>query len=497
MSYLVLFTPLILSFLAFILPKRFWFWILKFSSVLYFFVSLMVVYLFSIWYLVDYSIFFINYSLDFTNFEYINSVFILLITVLAFLILWYSNFYFKKEIEHKTIWFYRLKEYNILVNLFIFAMLFVASTNNVLVMWIALEATTIFTTFLISFYWTTTSWEAAWKYIILCSVGLTVWLLWIIMLIVSGLNTLDFTHLIFSDVNVLLAKISFIFIIVWFWTKVWLFPMNSWLPDAHWKASTPVSAFMSSILLPLALYIIYKLKIIVDIMLWSVEFTNNILLWFWIITLIYSWFILIFQKHFKRALAYSSSENMWILALAIWIWTPMSLKLWFLHLISHSFLKSSSFMSVWNILLEQKTWKFEKISDILKNQKISAILLIFSLLMLVWVPISPLFISEIWLIFTLFEKNIFLSLIVIFAFILIFSGILINFSKLFQWNEKNYDNEKNNEKNNEKDNEKDDEGEEFEMKRIYEKFSLNSIFLPILITLILWILSIFSLLFIF
>ncbi len=473
MFYIVLFTPIVLSIIAFILNKKFSFFVLKLSTIVYLFLSFFIVYLFKIWYSYKLSIFFSNYNINFSNYNNINSLFILLIATLAFLIWWYAVYYFKKEFEHKVIGFSRLKQYNIFVNLFVFAMLFVASTNNILVMWIALEATTIFTTFLISFYGVSTSWEAAWKYVILCSVWLTVWLFWILMLISSWLTSLDFNLITYENVNPLLVKLSFIFILVWFGTKVWLFPMNSWLPDAHGKASTPVSAFMSSILLPLALYIIFKLKIIVDILLNTADFTNNVLLAFWIITLVYSGFILIYQRHFKRTLAYSSSENMWILALALWIGSPLALKLWLLHLIAHSFLKTSSFMSVWNVLLEQKTGKFEKISDLLKNQSVSSKFIIISILMLVWVPISPLFISEIWLIYTLFIKNIWLTFIVIFAFILIFSGMLINFSKLFK------------------------KKDGTDTKLIKENFSFNSIFTPILVTLIMWIWSIVSVLFIF
>jgi len=402
----------------------------------------------------------------------IGSLLTILVTILAFLISWYSIYYFKKEIEHKTIWLNRIKEYAILVNIFIFAMLFVVNTNNILVMWIALELTTISTTFLISFYWTSTSWEAAWKYVLLCSVWLTLWLFWIILLIVSWLDSLNYLHITFGHINILLTKLSFIFIVVWFGTKVWLFPMNSWLPDAHWKASTPVSAFMSAILLPIALYVIYKLKIIVDLMLWSPTFTDNILLGFWLVTLLYSWFIMIFQKHFKRALAYSSSENMWLLAIAIWIWSPLALKLWILHLMAHSFFKSSSFMSLWNVLLEQKTGQFWNISDLLKNQKITSIIMIFSLAMLVWVPISPLFISEIWIIYALFMKNMYLAFLLIFSLVLVFSWVLLNFWKLF---DKHWE----------------------DTQKIDEKLTLNSIFTPIIITIMLWLLSIISVIYIF
>ena len=473
MFYIVLFTAVILSILAFIVTDKKQFLVSKISTIVYGLLAIFALYLFSIWYTYDYGIFFTKYVLNFNTYANINTVLILLILVLAFLISWNAFYYFKKEIEHKAISLSKLKEYNIFVNLFVFAMLLVASTNNILVMWIGLEATTIFTTFLISFYGVKTSWEAAWKYIILCSVGLTVGLFGILMLIGSWLESLNFNHIVFSHVNILLAKLSFAFILVGFGTKVGLFPMNSWLPDAHGKASTPVSAFMSAILLPLALYIIFKLKIIIDTLIWNSYFTNNILLWFGIVTLLYSGFILINQKHFKRTLAYSSTENMWILALALWIWSPIALKLWILHLIAHSFLKTSSFMSVGNVLLEQKTGQFSKISNLLKNQKVSSIFVIISILMLIWVPISPLFISEIGLVYALFEKNMWLSFVVIFSFILIFSWVIINFSKLFKTKEGT------------------------DTKMINEKFSCNSIFAPILFTLVLWIASIVSVLFIF
>lgn len=473
MFYIVLFTPILLSIVAFLLEKQKAITFLKYSTIIYFILLLVEFYLVYTWYTYNLWILHIDYNIDFNHMINIASLLSILVTILAFLISWYSIYYFKKEIEHKTIWLNRIKQYNILINTFIFVMLFVLHTNNILVMWIALELTTISTTFLISFYWTSTSWEAAWKYVLLCSVWLTLWLFGIILLIVSWLDSLNYLHISFEHTNILLTKLSFIFIVVWFWTKVWFFPMNSWLPDAHWKASTPVSAFMSAILLPIALYVIYKLKIIVDTMLWNSNFTNNILLGFWLITLLYSWFIMIYQRHFKRALAYSSSENMWMLAIAIWIWTPLSLKLWILHLIAHSFFKSSSFMSVWNILLEQKTGQFDKISNLLKNQKITSIIMIFSLAMLVWLPISPLFISEIWVIYTLFLKNMYLSFLLIFSLVLVFSWLLLNFWKLFKkhWKE--------------------------ESKKIDEKLSLNSIFTPIILTMILGLLSIISVIYIF
>ncbi len=469
--YIILFIPLLLAFFSYFMNKKHSKKILKMTPIFYIFLFLYTVYLFKNWIVLENQFFILNYSksINNSNLLNINILFFSLILLISAIILKYSQFYFKKEIDHKAIWLARLKEFNVLANLFILAMLIVASTKNIVVMWIALEATTIFTTFLISFYGTKTSWEASWKYVILCSVGLTVWLFWIILLITSGLSSLDFTHINFENVNILWAKLSFLLILIWFGTKVWLFPMHTWLPDAHGKAATPVSALMSSILLPLAIYIIIRNKIIVDIMIWNPDFTNQVLLFFWLITVFYAWFVMIVQKHFKRALAFSSSENMWIILVWFWLFTPLSIKLAILHITVHSFFKAASFMSVWNILVEQDTGQFNKISNIWKNMKVSSILMVISLLLLVWLPISPLFLSEIWIISILFSKNILLGLIFTFSLILVFIWLLKNFGKMFE----NKENK--------------------ETKFIDEKLKCNTIFIPIILSIILGISSIYVL----
>ena len=144
----------------------------------------------------------LDFSKGLFNLNSINIVFFTLVLIMSFIVGKYADFYFTKELNHKEIGLNRLKQFIILFNLFIFAMLFVASTKNIIVMWIMLEATTIFTTFLISFYWTKTSWEASWKYVVLCSVWLTIWLFGIILLINGGLESLYYNHIVFDHVNV-------------------------------------------------------------------------------------------------------------------------------------------------------------------------------------------------------------------------------------------------------------------------------------------------------
>lgn len=364
-----------------------------------------------------------------------SAIFIILILCLSFVIGIYASNYFKEEILHKTIGYSRLKEYPILINMFIFSMLFTALSNNLVVTWVGLESTTIFTTFLISFYNTQTSREAARKYIIICSVWLTVGLFGLFLMLYSGLPSLNMNEILsmwidISKVNIQLLQFSFLCIVVGFWTKAALFPMNTWLPDAHGKAPSPVSAFMSSILLPLALYVIYRVKEILDISIPG--FANQILLAFGIITLVFSGIVLIKQKHFKRALAYSSSEHMGIIAIALALNAPL---IAFFHIIFHSFIKSAAFMSAGDVLLKMGSWQFDKIRNLFKYMKFTPILLIISLIFLTGIPPSYLFVTEIVLIIKSFAYSPLIAIIVTLAILLATSGLLINFSKLFKWEE--------------------------------------------------------------
>jgi len=453
--YTSLLTPLALAVIALFLDKNYWKSYLQINKYIYFLLAILATYFWTKWVRINTSFFIL---------DNISIIFYSIIFILSFLISIYAINYFKTEVEHKVIWRWRLKQYNVMINFFILSMIFIAISKNLMIMWIALEATTIFSAFLISFYWTKSSWEAAWKYVILCWLWVTIGLFWLFMMIMSWVHSLDFTVLAQdATINKNLLKLAFVFIFIWFGTKVWFFPMNNWLPDAHGKWSTPVSAFMSSILLPLAFYMIIRCQNIVDFYL-NYNFTSKIMIFFSFITIIYSWFVMITQHHYKRALAYSSSENMWIIAFAWALWTPLAQTFSLLHVIWHSFLKTASFMSAWNILLYTHTWQFNRIKEINKYMRNSSILLIISLFMLVGLPPSPLFISELWIIWQAYTINPWFALVFISWIVLAFVWLLYNFSSLFI----------------SKDNE-----ELIDMKRIDKDFKITSMHTPIIFALIL------------
>lgn len=424
MNYVILLylMPLWLVLTGLLLSKHVWKNVLIFASYIYLILSILVLYLYFSWYVFQNSLVII---------DKLNLIFVSIITILSSIITLYWSAYFQEEINNDVIWENKAKHYIILSNLFIFAMIASGTLKNIIMIWVALEATTIFTTSLISFYGTKNSWEAAWKYLIICWIWLTIWLFWIFIIIYAGLDNADYNSIRLStEINLSLVKVGFIFTLIWIWTKIWLFPVNTWLPDAHWSWPTPISATMSSILLPLAILYLYKIKNIVDFMLWNWVFTNFLFIFMWLLTVLTAGLTLIRQKHLKRALAYSSSENMWIILFSLWLW-PIWLKLWLMHIIWHSFLKTASFMSVWNILIKVHTWLFENINNLLIRMKISWVLLIISLMLLVWIPISPLFFTEVMIIIEAFKINIFYALIFVFALSLVFVSILTNFGNLY------------------------------------------------------------------
>ncbi|MBV8628751.1 MAG: hydrogenase 4 subunit F, partial [Paraburkholderia sp.] len=164
----------------------------------------------------------------------------------------------------------RMRLYHSMYQLFMFAMLLALLTNNLGVLWVAMEAATLATVLLVSVYRTAASLEAAWKYFILCGVGIAQALFGTILLYLAASQQLsDSDALLWTslaaartqlDPNI--VSIAFVFLLVGYGTKVGLVPMHSWLPDAHAEGPTPISAVLSGLLLNVALYALLRFKML-------------------------------------------------------------------------------------------------------------------------------------------------------------------------------------------------------------------------------------------
>ena len=188
------------------------------------------------------------------NFFYVDSLsalFILTISVLNVAVSLYSIDYMNKDLVSGAISLKKLKTYYILFNLFSFSMFFVTVLNNLGMIWVAIEATTLASAFLVGFHNNKQSIEAAWKYIIICSVGIALALFGTILFyytasVQGGIHSLNWTDMVgaASRLDPKIVKTAFLFILVGYGTKAGLVPMHTWLPDAHSQALSPISALL-------------------------------------------------------------------------------------------------------------------------------------------------------------------------------------------------------------------------------------------------------------
>lgn len=305
-----------------------------------------------------------------------------------------------------------------LIHLFTVTMLVTVLTNNTLILWIALEGTTLSSTFLVGLYKKKTSVEAAWKYIIICSTGISLGLIGILLLNygvslggVTGTDMFLLTSLMKNAplIQASIAKLAFVFLFIGFGAKVGLAPMHTWLPDAHSKAPSPISGLFSGILLNVALYVIIRFAFVVDGAL-QVVWTSYFFLFFGIISVVLSALMMLVQNNYKRMLAYSSIEHMGLISFALGL-SPIGAVAAVIHMIGHTLTKSMLFFGAGEILLRWKTTTVEKVRGVFAHDRYTAILFLLGILAIIAMPPSALFVSEYSMFITALAKYPVLALI--------------------------------------------------------------------------------------
>jgi hydrogenase-4 component F len=266
----------------------------------------------------------------------------------------FSRPYMRIELQKGKLTPGRLRLYHSMYQMFTFAMLVVLLTNSVGILWVAMEAATLTTVLLISLYRTPASLEAAWKYFILCGVGLAQALFGTILLyfaaekvLGAGGTALLWTHLyeVKGQLEPTVLALSFVFLLVGYGTKVGLVPLHNWLPDAHAEGPTPISAVLSGLLLNVALYSIIRAKVLVDGALGS-HFAGNLMMGFGLLSVVVAAFLLPRQKDIKRLFAYSSIEHMGLMTFAFGMGGPVASFAGMMHMTVHSLTKSAIFFAV-------------------------------------------------------------------------------------------------------------------------------------------------------
>ena len=314
----------------------------------------------------------------------------------------FSRRYMRHEREHGRVGHWRMRFYHAMFQLFIFAMLLALLTNNVGVLWIAMELATLSTVLLVSLYQTPTAIEAAWKYFILCGVGIALALFGTVLLYFAaerilgeGGEALLWTNLnqVSDKLEPTVLSLAFVFLMVGYGTKVGLAPLHNWLPDAHSEGPTPISAVLSGLLLNIALYALVRCKVLVD----GATGTHRagyIMMGFGIISILIAAFSLLRQKDIKRMFAYSSIEHMGIATFAFGLGGPIATFGGLMHMLAHSLTKSSIFFTAGHASQMHSTQEMDRIKGLRRGNPLVGWGLILGAIAIVGMPPFGIFMSE-------------------------------------------------------------------------------------------------------
>lgn len=364
--------------------------------------------------------------------------FLALIALIGFSVTLYSIGYIRTEETQQEMDAKQIKLYYILFNTFLLAMSLAVSSNNLGLLWVGVEATTLASAFLVGIYRHKQSVEAAWKYVIMSSVGLTLALAGTVLLYFSGLNaggeessTLLWTHLhaLGAQLNPELVKIAFVFLLIGYGTKIGLAPMHTWLPDAHGKAPTPISALLSAVLLNVALFALIRVKMISDLSV-GTDFTGTLLYILGFLSVGIAALSLLRQDNYKRLFAYSSIEHMGLIVIGLALATPLGVFAALFHVMNHSIAKSFSFFAAGNVLLKYHSTKISNISNLMKVMPLTGLALMMAAAAMTGFPPFSIFLSKFSLLWALSDAPGWMLWLLLGLLVIIFGGFFYNLMRL-------------------------------------------------------------------
>jgi len=298
----------------------------------------------------------------------------------------------------------KLRKYYSLTPLFVFSMLLVTVANNLGVMWVAIEATTLASVFLIAFYGKLTSLEAAWKYAIIGGVGLSMALFGTVLTYYAGhalpgsdtLAGLNWSFLAAhaGQLDKTTMRLAFILALLGYGTKAGLAPMHTWKPDAYGEAPVPAAAILSTAMLNCALYGLVRFYILTSRSL-GPDFPGGLLLLCGMLSMGISVPFVLIQKNYRRLLAYHTIDHAGIMATAIGVGGKQGALALLLHMTFHTVAKSLLFLCAGNVSQHFKTDLFRKIGGgVIRVMPVTGTVFLMAMLAIIGMPPFSLFQSE-------------------------------------------------------------------------------------------------------
>lgn len=333
----------------------------------------------------------------------------------------------------------RLPQFYILFALFALTMFLGPLMNNVGLYWIAIELTTLVSTFLIGFEHAPEAIEAAWKYIMVVSAGISLALLGTILLYWAGSlvlgPTYDMTWSALTVVGPRLSKpvllLGFLLMLIGYGTKVGLAPMHTWLPDAHSEGPAPVSVMLSGALLNTAMIGIVRFLSIADAA-GIGRICHIALVTLGTLSLLVASLFIVKQRGVKRLMAYSSIEHMGVIALGFGFGGPLGIAGSLYHMINHSLNKSLMFFGAGNAMRVFGSKEILNIRRVAAHYPVQGLIWLAGAVAITGAPPFGLFLSEFTILRAGFATpSAWAAYAMLLLLIVIFVGFLNQFRKMY------------------------------------------------------------------
>src|ERR1035438_4515646 len=366
---------------------------------------------------------------------------VLLISVVSLASSIYAVSYFRRNLADAVVTERRFREFYVLTPIFSTGMLLVVLANNLAAVWRALESTALASVLLVALYNRKTSLEAAWKYVMLGSLGLVLALFGTIFTYAAAIGkTGDETMPSFNwsrllamapQLNPQLITLAFIFVLVGYGTKAGLAPMHTWLPDAHSEAPSPTSAMLSGVSLKVAIYALLRFHILTSACLGS-GFSRHLLLGFGLASMFLAPPFILVQRNLKRMLAYSSLEHVGLICTGIAMNTPVTIFGALLHMGYHSLTKPVLFFVAGNIGHTFHSLQYRVIGHgVVKVLPVTSLLMVLAAASAIGLPPFGLFFSELTVISGGFAAGkAVVSILILVALIASFCSVLQQLSRI-------------------------------------------------------------------
>jgi hydrogenase-4 component F len=343
----------------------------------------------------------------------LNVVFIVLGTFVGFTTSVFSASYIAHELEIGRLTPAYLRFYHAMYQTLMFAMNLALLSNNIGLMWVAVELATLTTVLMVGIYRTPAALEAAWKYFILGSVGIALALFGTILVYLAarasvgeGLDAMAWSVLVerAHGFDPALLNLAFVFLLLGYGTKVGLVPLHAWLPDAHAEGPTPISAVLSGLLLNVALFAVLRFKTIMSANPGALA-PGPLMVSLGLLSVVFASFMLYRRQDIKRLFAYSSIEHMGIITFAFGMGGPLANFAGLLHMTLHSLTKSAIFYCVGHIAQVKGTQQMSGIRGLTVTHPLLGWGLVLGVVAIAGLPPMGIFMTEFLIITSSFARE--------------------------------------------------------------------------------------------